>query len=59
MPYGPLLLRLIPALVVGCVAVCLAAGAFAARGDQRLQGPGTVCGAAGTKPAVAASPMLG
>jgi hypothetical protein len=44
MPYGPLLLRLIPALVVGCVAVCLAAGAFAARGDQRLQGPGTVCG---------------
>jgi hypothetical protein len=39
-----LLLRLIPALVVGCVAVCLAAGAFAARGDQRLQGPGTVCG---------------
>ena len=44
MPYGPLLLRLIPALVVGCVAVCLAAGALAARGDQRLQGPGTVCG---------------
>jgi hypothetical protein len=44
MPYGPLLLRLIPALVVGCAAVFLAAGASAARGDQRLQGPGTVCG---------------
>lgn len=44
MPYGPLLLRMIPALVVGCAAVFLAAGAFAARGDQRLQGPGTACG---------------
>jgi hypothetical protein len=44
MPYGPLLLRLIPALVVGCAAVFLAAGAYAAHGDQRLQGPGTVCG---------------
>jgi hypothetical protein len=44
MPYGPLLLRLIPALVVGCAAVVLAAGASAARGDQRLNGPGTVCG---------------
>jgi len=44
MPYGPILLRLIPALVVGCAAVFLAAGASAARGDQRLTGPGTVCG---------------
>lgn len=44
MPYGPILLRLIPALLVGCAAVFLAAGASAARGDQRLQGPGTVCG---------------
>jgi hypothetical protein len=44
MPYGPLLLRLIPALVVGCAAVFVAAGASAARGDQRLQGPGTACG---------------
>jgi hypothetical protein len=35
---------LIPALVVGCAAVFLAAGASAARGDQRLSGPGTVCG---------------
>ncbi len=44
MPYGPLLLRLIPALVVGCAAVFLAASATAARGDQRLTGPGTLCG---------------
>jgi len=44
MPYGPLLLRLIPALVVGCAAVFLAAGASAARGDQRLNGAGTACG---------------
>jgi hypothetical protein len=44
MPYGPLLLRLIPALVVGCAAVFLAAGASAARVDQSLTGPGTVCG---------------
>src|SRR5262249_33781726 len=44
MPYGPLLIRLIPAILVGCAAVVLAAGAIAARGDQRLQGPGTVCG---------------
>src|ERR1700747_2106564 len=44
MPYGPLLLRLIPALIVGCAAVFLAAGASAARGDQRLSGPGTLCG---------------
>jgi hypothetical protein len=44
MPYGPLLLRLIPALGVACAAAALAAGAFAARGDQRLSGPGTVCG---------------
>jgi hypothetical protein len=44
MPYGPILLRLIPALVVGCAAAFLAAGASAAHADQRLQGPGTVCG---------------
>jgi hypothetical protein len=37
---------LIPALVVGCAAVVLAAGASAARGDQSLQGPGTLCGGA-------------
>jgi len=44
MPYGPLLLRLIPALVVGCAAVFLAAGASAAHADERLTGPGTACG---------------
>jgi hypothetical protein len=44
MPYGLFLIRLIPALLVACSAVYLAAGASAARGDQRLQGPGTVCG---------------
>src|SRR6185312_8070111 len=37
-------LRLIPVLAVGCAAVFLAAGASAAHIDQRLSGPGTVCG---------------